>query len=250
MTVFKHSYSDLRACTGLDPDFIRRLMRAVTELKLRHTQKGERGELLFDDQALHILQQVAQMRADKRPFKGVTEWLADALGSPTSPLPLGQADSAQTDSADKELALAKALIEELKHSHQLVLTAQQARIADLQQQLQLLTDGKDPFTIQQERQWQQARLLQLEREQAEAQRLALQAAEKLQHEQAQVLQLKANLEKVRSEAAHLIKDFQDQKLAARERTAHRALLLEQLDQLSWVQSGRKRELLTLIRELA
>jgi len=254
MTVFKHSYADLRGSTGLDPDFIRRLMRGVPELKTTHTAKGERGELLVDEQASAILRQAAQMRAKKIPFKQITERVAGSLidqPSPTEPKKPTVSDSIKSPTPSApELELAKAWLAEMQQAHQQALKAQQVSIAHLTQQLLLVTEGKDPAEVQRERERQQTRLVQLERAQAEAQRLVQEHATQLAQEQAQVTQLKANLEKVRCEAANLIKDFQTQKLAARERAVQRMRLLDQLDQLSWVQGGRKRDLLPPIRELA
>lgn len=246
MTACKHSYSALRESTGLDPDFIRRLMRTATALKTNHTAKGERGELLFDDQALSLLCQVAQWRSEKMPFKAITQALTDSLDSILdSNSPVG------SEPVDTALMKAEALVDELKQAHQLALSSQQASIARLKQELQILTAAKALALVQQRE--QQDRLMQLERERAEAERLAQTHAEQLQQEQEEVAKLKANLEKVRCEATNLIKDFQSQKLAARERAAQRSLLLDQLEQLeqfSWVQGGRQRELLAQIRELA
>jgi len=117
----------------------------------------------------------------------------------------------------------------------------------------LLTDGKDPAEVRREREQEQARWMQLEREKSEAEQMARNAAdtardlmvtttakqEALEREQAR---LKAELESKEAET-------KAQEQATREKATKRAVLLDQLDLLSWFQWGRKRELLTHIREL-
>ncbi len=253
MTVFQHSYAALRESTGLDPDFIRRLMRSVTELKQRHTAKGERSELLFDDQALSALQQAAQLRAEKSPFKLIAERVAEQISPSLSlklePEPI-QSTLIQPDRVAQEIAELQAQNTQLQQVHQLALAAQQERLAGLKQQLLLLTGGKDPGTVQQEREAEQARHLELAHAKTEIERRAQEQALKLTQAQEHVSQLKASLEKMRCEATHLIKDFQSQKLAARERSVQRLLLLDQVDQLAWAQGGHQRDLLNQLRELA
>jgi len=223
-------------------------MRDVPELKARHTENGSSGELLFDDNAVIVLQQAAQMRANKRPFKLISKAVFDAV----TPLQNVNANIKQENTYQQE-NIVKEMLSEIKRSHDVALKAQQETIDQLKQRILLLTDGKDPAEVRREREQEQARLMQLEREKSEAEQMARNAAdtardlmvtttakqEALEREQAR---LKAELESKEAET-------KAQEQATREKATKRAVLLDQLDLLSWFQWGRKRELLTHIREL-
>lgn len=242
---FKHSYSDLEKSTKLDQNFIRRIMREVPGLRDRHTEKGRDGALFFDDNAVIVLQQAAQLRAQKKSFKLITKLVSDSVTD-------HQKQVAPTNEP-QENKLIKDLVNRLEDSHKATLTAHQEIIRQLEQRILLLTDGKDPGEVRREREQEQARLIALERDKAEAEQTAKNAADTARDlmRTAKVKQEALELEQARLKAELESKQAETkaQEQVTREKATKRAVLLDQLDLLSWFQWGRKRELLTQIREL-
>lgn len=259
MNQFKHTYLDIEKSTGLDPNFIRRIMREVPLLKKKNTENGSSGEILFDDNALIIFQHAAQMRANKRPFRLIAKTVYDAITPPLKPA----TNSSHNVDGKGQQNLISEMLSEIKRSHDIALKAKQETIEQLKQNILLLTHGKDPTQVYREREQEQAQLLDMEQRKNEAEKLAQDRAEKLAAQQQQIAlelakaeKLEHDLEQRQSETATWKQkleakqaEAQEREKQSREQILKRSELLDELTALSWFQWSRKRELVSQIKAL-
>lgn len=245
MSNHRHNYKDVEKTTGLEPHYVRRLMKSAPSVREKHTAKGSSGAILFDDNAIILFQRVAEMRSKGNSTKTIASYLEQELAPQTK--------TSSTPDVSEPKPLTEIMFKALQEAHK-------ETVNELKQRIMLLTDGRDPAEVRREREQEQARLMQLERDKSEAEQRAKQAQSEAENAALTARDLMraatAKEQALEQEQARLKRELeskqaesQAQEQAARERATKRAVLLDQLDQLSWFQPGRKRDLLTQIREL-
>lgn len=245
INTYPHSYKDLAKLSGLKENYIRRVMGAAPELRDRYSIKGSNNAIRFSGDALAFLVEVANYKAKDWSLSDTIKSLVRDLSEPDKSLLVSQGKPVRPESftsPDYVIQSLTASHDKVIASHERILEAKEetlrekeARISDLKHQLLLLTDGKSPEQIQQERKTEAERLAKLEQERIAAQQLA---EEKSNQVKDQARLLERQREQIESQAK-----------ADQERSLKRAALLDKLGRLSWYQWGQRRDLLEQIRGL-
>lgn len=181
-------------------------------LKNKHSIKSNNNELLFDDNGLVLFREAAKLKEQGQPLASIVKHLVKGVSEPYQP-PVTPIDSLTLEIIKQsQESIIQAHQETIKAKDDM-LQAQKQIIQQLESKILLITDGKSPEQIHQEREALRAQAQELEQKIIEADR----DREKLQE-----------LESKR---------------------ADRAKILDDLAGLSWFQFGRKAELIKQLREL-
>lgn len=208
-----HNIKSISKDTGLTVNFIRRVINASDLLKNKHSVKSNNNELLFDDNGLVLFREAAKLKAEGQPLASIVKHLDQPYQTPVK---------APDNMA---LEIIKQSQESIIQAHQEtirakddVLQAQKQIIQQLESKILLITDGKSPDQIHQEREALRAHTQELEQKIFEAER-DREKLKELENKRADVL-------------------------------AKQQKILDDLAGLNWFQFGRKAELIKQLRELS
>lgn len=169
---YKHTTDNIQEITGLPRHFIHRCSSKISDILDPYRQRGDNNQLLYDDSGLTIFDQIAQLKREGKNIPEIRTVLEDQLqdlqddsksdrNTPQNDLQNPQNETSDkssqtTDSepwvealkeAYREVATAK---DEVIESKQGVIESKKETIHSLQQNLRLLTDGRNPEKVKEE----------------------------------------------------------------------------------------------------
>jgi hypothetical protein len=162
---YKHTIDDIRERTGLSRHFINRCSSKISDILDPYRQYGDNNQLFYDDSGLMIFDQIGQLKQEGKTIPEIRERLLDGLQSPRNGSQSGR-KTLQNDLQDLQLettgpeghasaesqfvAAIKDAYQEVSRAKDKVIESKDETIGSLQQNLRLLTDGRDPEKVKEE----------------------------------------------------------------------------------------------------
>lgn len=163
---YKHTTNDIQQHTGLPRHFIDKCSSKLSDLLDPYRQHGKNNQLFYDDNGLTIFDQISQLKQrDGKTIPEIREQLENELQNQqddtkadrNTPQNGGQNPKSESVSDDGNSAVQARLIEALEESNEQVrkakdevIESKDETISSLQQNLRLITDGRDPKEVKRE----------------------------------------------------------------------------------------------------
>lgn len=174
---YKHTLEDIQARTGLSSHFINRCSSKISDLLDPFRQYGDNNRLFYDDNGLMVFDYIGQLKREGKTIPEIRAALEQQLQdrvqsgrkTPQSRLQNSDAEEGRGEAppAGDQAQLLSALrdaYQQLGVAKDDVIAAKDETISSLRQNLQLLTDGRDPETVRQEHERNRKRAAEQEQE--------------------------------------------------------------------------------------